>query len=123
MEETTPKIRYSLTADYQKSHWRILGRVNYFGGIFEDHIESGSLDVNKGGLPIENIGAEYTVDLELSRQFMNNLTLTVGAQNLLDERPDENVLYDTEVSGSRYPLSSPIGINGGFYYARASYSF
>ena len=115
IEDNLPPVRYNLTSTHTNGNWRIMGRVNYYGSIFEDHLDS--------ALPIEKVGSEFTVDLELGYAFNDNVTVMVGAKNAFDTTPDENQLYDTEVAGSLYPTTSPIGINGGFYYLRGIYSF
>ncbi|MCY7296034.1 TonB-dependent receptor plug domain-containing protein [Alteromonas sp. a30] len=115
LEDNLPPVRYSLTANHTNGDWRFLTRVNYFGSIFEDHLDS--------ALPIDKIGSEFTVDLEVGYTFNDSLTFVVGAKNAFDEEPDRNELYDTEVAGSLYPTTSPIGINGGFYYVRGIYTF
>lgn len=115
IEDNLPEYRYSLTANHTNGDLRALVRLNYFGEVFEDHIDA--------GLPIEEVSAEYTVDVELGYNVTEALTLTVGARNAFDNTPDENTLYDTEVAGSQYPTTSPIGINGGFYYLKGVYTF
>lgn len=116
IEDNLPGVRYSLTANHTNGDWRVMGRVNYFGGIYEDHLDSG------GDLDIY-LGSEVTVDLELGYTVNDSLTLVLGAKNAFDEYPDENTQWDTEVAGAQYPVTSPIGINGGFYYLRALYNF
>lgn len=115
LEDNLPPVRYSLTANHTNGDWRVMGRLNYFGSIFEDHLDS--------GLPIDNVGSEITVDLELGYTVNDSLTFVLGAKNAFDEYPDENVMWDNEIAGSAYPTTSPIGINGGFYYLRALYNF
>lgn len=115
LEDNLPAIRYSLTANHTNGDWRILGRMNYAGSIYEDHLDS--------GLPIDNVSAEFTFDMEVGYHFTDDLQLVVGAKNLFDERPDRNVMWDNEIAGSKYPTTSPIGINGGFYYVRGIYTF
>lgn len=115
IEDNLPAVRYSVTANHTNGDWRVLGRVNYAGSIFEDHLDS--------ALPIEKVGSEFTIDLEVGYSFNDSFTLIAGAKNILDETPDENVLYDTEIAGSRYPTTAPIGINGGYYYLRGIYTF
>lgn len=115
LEDNLPAVRWSLTANHTNGDWRLLGRVNYFGSIYEDHLDS--------ALPIDDIGSEVTLDLEVGYYVNDNIQLVAGAKNALDEYPDENVLYDTEVAGAAYPVTSPIGINGGFYYLRGIYTF
>ncbi|UAA37989.1 TonB-dependent receptor [Paraneptunicella aestuarii] len=115
IEDNLPPVRYSLTANHTNGDWRVMGRLNYFGSIFEDHLDS--------GLPIDKVGSEFTVDLELGYTFNDNITLILGAKNAFDEYPDANTMWDSEIAGSTYPTTSPIGINGGFYYFRGIYNF
>lgn len=115
LEDNLPEFRWSLTANHSQGDIKALVRLNYFSDIFEDHLDS--------GLPIEEVGAELTLDLELGYHVSDDFMLTLGAKNALDERPDRNVLYDTEIAGSKYPTTSPIGINGGYYYLKGVYSF
>lgn len=115
IEDNLPAARYSLTANHTNGDWRLLGRVNYAGSIFEDHLDS--------GLPIDKVGSEVTLDVEFGYHVSDNFELVVGAKNALDEEPDRNVLYDNEIAGSKFPTTSPIGINGGFYYVRGLYTF
>ncbi|MCU7555125.1 TonB-dependent receptor [Alteromonas sp. ASW11-19] len=115
LEDNLPAVRYSATANHTNGDWRFLARVNYFGSIYEDHLDS--------GLPINNVGSELTLDLEVGYDFTDEFTFIVGAKNALDEYPDRNVDWDNEIAGSAYPTTSPIGINGGFYYLRGIYTF
>ncbi len=115
LENNLPAVRWSFTTTHENGDWRFLGRVNYFGSIFEDHLDS--------NLPIDKISSEVTLDLEAAYAFNDHFEIAVGAKNALDEYPDENTLYDTEVAGAQYPVTSPIGINGGFYYVRGIYNF
>ena len=62
-----------------------------------------------------------TVDAEIGYNVNDNLKLTLGAKNLFDATPDENP--HALAFGAQYPTTSPIGANGGFYYARAQYNF
>ncbi|AGP77434.1 TonB-dependent receptor plug domain-containing protein [Alteromonas mediterranea] len=114
LEDNLPAVRYSATANHTNGDWRFLARLNYYGSIFEDHLDS--------ALPIDKVGSEFTVDLEVAYNFTEELTVTVGAKNAFDEYPDENTQY-AGIAGSLYPTTSPIGINGGFYYLRGVYTF
>ncbi len=115
LENNLPPVRYSLTANHTNGDWNLMARLNYFGSIFEDHLDS--------DIPIDHVGSEYTVDVEASYHFSDSIKLTLGAKNVLDETPDENTMYDNEVVGAKYPVTSPIGVNGGFYYVKATYNF
>ena len=89
-------------------------RFNYYAGFYEDHLNAAA------GLDIY-AGSEVTLDIDVSYQFNTNFKLSIGAKNLFDNHPDSN-LYSGE-AGALYPATSPIGINGGFYYVRVVYEF
>jgi len=44
----------------------------------------------------------------------------LGAQNLLDEEPDLNP-WAVDIVGAKFPVTSPMGFNGAFYYGRVSW--
>ena len=112
LEDNLPDQRFALTAHHVQGNWRFLARVNYFGEYFEAHLDDGTL-------PIE-VGSAVTVDAELGFNFTDSLSVTLGAQNLFDEFPDDNPWSD--IVGAVYPVTSPMGFNGGFWYLRANYT-
>jgi iron complex outermembrane receptor protein len=115
LEDNLPEHRFTFTTNHTNGDWSILGRVSYYDEIYEDHLDAG------GAFNIE-AGAEFTFDAEVSYAIDENFTATVGAKNLFDETPDDNP-WASSVAGSLYPTTSPIGINGGFYYFRLVYAF
>ncbi len=115
IEENLPSHRWSFTTSHDHDSWRLMARVNYFAGIYEDHLDS--------GLPIEDISAEFTIDAEFAYDVNENFELVLGAKNLFDQTPDRNIDWDNEIAGAKYPVTSPIGINGGFYYLKGTYKF
>lgn len=114
LEDNLPNIRYTLQGVHTNDDWTFLARLNYFGAIFEDHVDANL------AFPLD-AGSEYTVDAEIGYNVNDNLKLTLGAKNLFDQTPDENP--HALAFGAQYPTTSPIGMNGGFYYARAQYNF
>ncbi|MDQ7048864.1 MAG: TonB-dependent receptor [Enterobacterales bacterium] len=113
LEEGLPQERYTFTANLVQDSWRLMARLNYFGSYYEAHLDD-------PGLPID-VGEEYTIDTEFSVEASDALTLSLGANNLLNEYPDRNP-WDWIV-GAKYPTTSPMGFNGRFLYARVNYKF
>lgn len=114
LEDNLPanRLSFSVVQVFNKLSSNI--RLNYYGGFYEDHLDAAA------GLDIY-AGSEITLDADLSYQINSHLKLSLGAKNLFDNRPDDN-LFSGE-AGSLYPATSPIGINGGFYYLRGIYDF
>jgi iron complex outermembrane receptor protein len=89
-------------------------RFNFYDDFYEDHLNAAA------GLDIY-AGSEITLDADISYQFDTNFKISIGAKNLLDNKPDSNPFR--EEAGALYPATSPTGINGGFYYARVIFEF
>ena len=69
--------------------------------------------------------------MDLGFQYTEHLKLSVGGQNLFNRFPNKinGIIREHEIAGgdnagvSQYPIFSPFGINGGFYYVKATYKF
>lgn len=120
IEDGLPHVRGSFTVNQNNGDIRGYVRLNYFGNYFEDHADSGALRVEDDGLPLF-LGSELTLDVEATYVIDDNFEVSLGANNLLDETPDENRWAD--VLGAQYPTTAVMGFNGGFYYARLNYKF
>lgn len=99
-------------------------RENYYGSWVsaQDYGQT-------NGVPNQVFGDKFTTDLEVSYTFADHYTLSIGAQNFTDERPDRLkatssvALYPLTGGGTDngqfYPRAGgPFGVNGGFYYAK-----
>ncbi|MCC2615506.1 TonB-dependent receptor [Aestuariibacter halophilus] len=114
IEDNLPAHRLTVSLRQSFEHIATQLRLNYYGGFYEDHLDaSAGFDIYSGGI--------WTLDGQVSWQLNEALNLTLGAKNLLDKRPDENP-YQGEV-GSRYPATSPSGINGALWYLRGKVVF
>jgi iron complex outermembrane recepter protein len=112
-----PRHRAILSAGLQVGDFSINARENYYS--------SWSVEADYPG---QRFGAKFTSDLDVSYTIADHYTLTVGANNLFNTKPDRiapstsNPIYALTGStgdGQIYPRSGgPFGINGGFWYAR-----
>jgi iron complex outermembrane receptor protein len=79
----------------------------------------------------DSISTTAITNLDVGYHFTDSLKLSFGAQNLFNRFPNklngnilgrENAAADN-AAVTQYPIFSPFGINGGFYYVKASYKF
>lgn len=114
LEQGLPKNRWTLTGTHLINDWYVMTRINYYNSFVVATDRSDTFDAK--------YGAKILLDAELGYQINDALSVSVGAQNLLDEYPDE---YPNPAanSGQIYPEQSPYGFNGGFYYLRVTQSF
>ena len=115
LERGQPRNQLALTADWQRGSFGATARLNRYGRTVQHPLDTGRAE----------IGAANTADLEGRWDFGNGLRLSLGANNLFDEFPDE--LPQTHLSnilwGIRYPTDTPFGLAGRLLYARVGYSF
>jgi iron complex outermembrane recepter protein len=79
----------------------------------------------------DEIGVTAITNLDVGYLFTQHLKLSIGAQNLFNRFPNKlnsTILtreYEAKDNAAVtvYPLYSPFGINGGFYYVKAAYRF
>ncbi len=112
-----PHHRAILSGGFELGDFAINARQNYYS--------SWSVQADYPG---QRFGAKFTSDLDVSYTFMDHYTLTVGANNLFNTKPDRIApttsnpifaLTNSTSDGQIYPRSGgPFGINGGFWYAR-----
>jgi iron complex outermembrane receptor protein len=79
------------------------------------------------------IGVTPITDLDLSYQMKEHVKFSIGAINLFDKFPgrlnatqrghENSFSYGDNAGVQQYPHFSPFGINGGFYYLKATVTF
>jgi iron complex outermembrane receptor protein len=125
LEKSSPKTRINLGALWKKGDWT----VNLRESVYGPSSSFSSLDNVKY---FENkVDTLYTTDLEVSYRVLKSLTVSAGGNNVFNKYPGK--MNDDYIAAARatlntaavtqYPSFSPIGINGGYYYARINYTF
>lgn len=132
IEEWQPNTRINVSADYIVGDLTIGGALRYFG---EYTVQEGS-----GEDPArQTYGGKWITDIQTNYRLNEGLSLTIGANNLFDQVPDENeigqsrggklmdgagkVIVDSPGVFTYSRRSAPFGFNGGLYYAKLTYSF
>ena len=82
---------------------------------------------------IQTFGAQWLTDLDVTYHYSKNISVSVGANNLFDVYPDENlrskivngVVFNGTDNVGIFPCNSisPFGFNGAFYYTKLSVKF
>lgn len=73
--------------------------------------------------------AAVTLDAEITYFLNESMSFSVGAQNLLDQEAEKldfsgaSDFIPNNNWGGQYYETSPFGINGGYYYVKATYTF
>ena len=114
VEDRRPHDTAILTATYDIGRLGFMARGRYYGP-WTDALQF---------LPpayYQRVGAEAFLDVSASYRIKPGITVTVGAENLLDNYPDTGGPVSAFVGP--YPLLRPYDADGGSYYLRLSASF
>lgn len=118
-ENQVPNHRSTLTFNYTAPE-RFGGfiRLNRFGGF----ADSGGLFAGVPGSPA-SFGSEWLVDVEARAKITENFSVAAGGENVFNNfaDPEQNAVLN--FLGATTPITSPFGINGGFWYLRLQAEF
>jgi iron complex outermembrane receptor protein len=123
LEKGLPRIRATLGEATNYGPVTVRVAFNHYGSV-----------TGKAFMAIDDEkvwGAKWLTDASVSYEFIPELTLTIGADNLFDVYPDEWGQVDAmgvatneyQAIGYQYGLEThPFGFNGGFYYANLAFT-
>ena len=115
LKKALPGNRFTATLNHLQGDWRFLVRLRRYGEFY-----GAPADVGPWARDYE---PRTLVDVEAGYSLSEAVTLVAGAQNALDEYPQETTQAAQDGVGMLYPENSPYGFNGGFYYLRAIWDF
>ena len=110
-EEGTPQHKVSLQGDWSKGQWGATLRTTFYGDV----LSPGTAADGSGDW---QTGTNGIVDLEARRRFGDNITVSLGADNLFDQYPDQVPPNLNTSGGNPWSSFSPFGFNGRFLYGR-----
>ncbi|HBN88525.1 MAG TPA: TonB-dependent receptor [Rheinheimera sp.] len=115
LENDLPNHRATFTWTQSWDDLSMFLRTNYYGSYQGVHADDPGFAVNATW--------EVTLDAEVSYFVNDNFIVSVGAQNLLDNEPAELPEEWKTILGGKYFETSPMGINGGYWYLKGTYKF
>ena len=121
LEEGLPNHRATFTMAQSWENVNAFVRANYFGEYYAVHADWFGTEAD----------AAVTVDMEVTYSINDSFDVSVGAQNLFDqdaERIDGSAGAVAEgvtgnVLGAIFYETSPMGIEGSYWYMKAGYNF
>ena len=111
LEDAAPNSKFAFNLNYNTDKFGANLGINRFGEVAYIGFAGDRVDY----------GAKFTADLMLTTSLGENLDFTLGANNLFNTYPTQQVYWDTDNSG--YWDSVQMGFGGAYYYARVGFSF
>jgi iron complex outermembrane receptor protein len=122
IEETTPDMRWNLSANHSMDQWRFLARLSYYDEWF-DSFENDVFGTNAV------FDSEILMDLEVEYDINDKASILIGGNNVFDNSGQKatevnNLGFNSAtILGNTYSQYSPFGISGAYWYGRAQYNF
>ncbi|MCD9006972.1 TonB-dependent receptor [Luteimonas sp. XNQY3] len=113
IEEGSPRDKIVLGSTWNLAHWDLTLGATRFGEVTARNATNPVND--------QTYGAKWFVDASVSYRPSGNWTLTLGADNILNEYPDETVFANSNSGQFKYSSISPGGFNGAYAYGRIAY--
>ncbi len=117
LERGMPEHRATFTMAQSWDNVSMFLRANYYGEYYATHAD----DTSPWGSEIAD--SAFTFDAEVSYFLNDNVTLSLGANNLFDQEAQKLKDGTLGALGAIYYESGPFDYNGGYYYLKATYSF
>jgi iron complex outermembrane receptor protein len=125
LSTAAPNYRVILGAVWEKDKWSLSLKELISGGASEE------IEGDDGHFYSVRINATPITSLSLSYAPVNNVSLTIGADNVFNTFPNQlnpklikTYLAANDDAGAYvYPVFSPYGMNGGYYYGRVTIAF
>lgn len=112
--DLTPKTKYMVGVTWSQGDLDLHVQTTRYGKVKILNASSSDLDESFGAKWITNVDARYALT--------ENVSVTVGAENVFDVYPDKHKIYD-ETGRNYYSQISPFGSYGAFYYTRLNIEF
>jgi len=112
--DLVPKSKYIVGVNWQVSDWDIGLRSTRYGKV--KRLGSGTSGID------ETFSAKWITDVDVNYALTDNITVSVGADNVFNVYPDKHQIIDVS-GGSYYSSISPFGSYGAFYYGRLNIDF
>ncbi|CTP82234.1 ligand-gated channel [Xanthomonas translucens pv. arrhenatheri] len=114
LEDSFPKDKIILSGTWKLQHWDLNLAATRYGDFTVRNSASAARD--------QTYAASWVVDASTSFKPSDNWTLTLGADNLLDQYPDKTAnLINATYGVLPYSNYSPYGFNGAYVYGRINY--
>jgi iron complex outermembrane receptor protein len=111
IETGNPRQKGNFTVQYHIGKFSFLVRETYFGEVTRNGFPFGKVQTHAG---------KFVADISAGYDFTNQFSLTIGANNIFDVFPDQQVYASSYFGVFKYaPVQ--MGTTGAFYFARLNF--
>lgn len=109
----TPKTKLFVAANWTKDNWGLHSQLTRYGKY---------VYFNEFTAVPQHESAAYLLDLSATYNWGHWL-FTLGANNITNTYPDKNVALNSNGGNFMYPMASPFGYQGAYYYGSVAFNW
>ncbi|MCA0393437.1 MAG: TonB-dependent receptor [Proteobacteria bacterium] len=113
IEDSFPRDKFVLGTALNLERWDLAAGATRYGELTTRHASDPTRD--------QTWSAKWILDVSANFRPDQNWTFTLGADNLLNEYPDETLFVNSTSGQFKYSSYSPFGFNGAFVYGKIGY--
>ncbi|HEX2778850.1 MAG TPA: TonB-dependent receptor, partial [Gemmatimonadaceae bacterium] len=117
IERGQPRRTIHINADYDVGNWIFTAHEAYFGAVTAATTLTAAPFYRE-----QTYHGRWIADASLGYRFPRGMTFSVGANNIFNQYPDQVISVFSNNGVLHYPLVSPFGFNGGYYYTRLAWN-
>ncbi len=110
----SPKTKANFTTNWRKDKWAVTVQLNNFGTYTQTALLAADDRVVK---------AKLITNLDVTYNLTDNITVSLGANNLFNVYPDRINPPGTTTGTGMWPGGTGYGMTGGSYYGRIAFGF
>jgi len=115
IEEGFPRDKFAMTANWHLDRWDFNAGATRYGEFTTRHASIPAQD--------QTFAAKWVLDVSASFRPAEHWAITLGADNALDQYPEETIYANSTFGMIPYSLQSPFGFNGAYVYGRVAYKW
>jgi len=115
IEQGFPRDKFVLGGTWNLDRWDVNLGLSRYGKFTTRNNTDPTRD--------QTFDAKWVVDASVAFRPDSHWTLTLGADNLFNEYPDQNIFANSTSGQFKYSNSSPFGFNGAFVYGKIGYQW
>jgi iron complex outermembrane receptor protein len=118
LEFGSPATKLVLSADWSNARWGASVQPIRYGSMYAFSYDTTLPTLY--GANVQKYSAAWTINAEAHVNLRSNLILAIGGTDIFNRYPDQTTPGGSYYGAFPYNFANPVGINGAFYYLRAS---
>ena len=115
IEEGFPRDKFAVNANWHLDRWDFNMGATRYGEFTTRHASNPAQD--------QTFDAKWVLDVSASFRPAEHWAITLGADNALNEYPEDTIFANSTSGMIPYSLQSPFGFNGAYVYGRVAYKW